>query len=112
MGAIAARLADRVILTSDNPRSEDPEKILADIWAGIPSEQRGSVAQPVLNRAEAIREAIHAAGGQDIVLIAGKGHETYQEIAGKRFPFSDVAEAEVALAKRQDGKVSPLQEVR
>lgn len=86
MGAIAEKYADHIILTSDNPRYEDPEKILRDIFAGISS--RRNVAMEI-DRDSAIRAAIGKAVKNDIVLIAGKGHETYQEIAGVRRPFSD-----------------------
>ncbi len=85
MGAAAARGADAVVLTSDNPRSEAPAKILADIAAGLPS------AVPMIeDRRDAIAYALHRAAPNDVVLIAGKGHEDYQETAGKRLPFSDV----------------------
>ncbi len=95
MGEVAARLADAVILTSDNPRDEDPQAILADIARGVPW---GRI---VDDRAEAIRIAIAEADARDVVLIAGKGHETYQEIAGRRLPFSDVECADAALAQRK-----------
>lgn len=90
MGAIAAALADLAIVTSDNPRSEPPERILDDILAGIPT----PAPHPVLrqaDRAQAIRDAIHAARPGDCILIAGKGHEDYQEINGVKHPFSDAA---------------------
>jgi UDP-N-acetylmuramoyl-L-alanyl-D-glutamate--2,6-diaminopimelate ligase len=94
MGAIASRLADRVVLTSDNPRSEDPDAIIAAIRAGA----SGSTSvEP--ERAAAIERAVREAGAADVVLLAGKGHEPYQEIAGRRLPFSDVALAEAALAR-------------
>jgi UDP-N-acetylmuramoyl-L-alanyl-D-glutamate--2,6-diaminopimelate ligase len=92
MGEAAARLADRVVVTSDNPRNEAPADIVADILAGMPAGQ-----QVELDRAAAIRIAIAGTMPGDVVLIAGKGHEDYQEIAGVRRPFSDVAEAERAL---------------
>lgn len=102
MGAVAARLADAVILTSDNPRDEDPQAVLADI-------ARGTAAAPgvrvMADRAEAIRTALLEADARDVVLIAGKGHEAYQEIAGRRLPFSDVGCAADALAAR--GESSP-----
>jgi UDP-N-acetylmuramoyl-L-alanyl-D-glutamate--2,6-diaminopimelate ligase len=91
MGAIAARLADRVLVTSDNPRSEDPLKIIAAI--GLPESEP--------DRARAIEKAILAAAPKDVVLIAGKGHETYQEIAGKRSRFSDEEQARKAIARRR-----------
>ncbi|WP_373715027.1 UDP-N-acetylmuramoyl-L-alanyl-D-glutamate--2,6-diaminopimelate ligase [Roseateles sp.] len=94
MGAIAARLAGRVVVTTDNPRTEVPAQILADITAGAPG------ATVIEAREQAIRAAIAAAGARDIVLIAGKGHEDYQEVHGVRRPFSDVAEARAALLER------------
>jgi UDP-N-acetylmuramoyl-L-alanyl-D-glutamate--2,6-diaminopimelate ligase len=95
MGAAAARLADRVIVTSDNPRSEDPERIIEAIAAGV----RGD-AQREPDRRRAIEFAVQSAAAQDVVLIAGKGHESYQEIAGRRLPFSDQAVARAALEGR------------
>ncbi len=97
MGEIAARLADRVVLTSDNPRSEAPEAIIADIRAGAPA------AEIIVERAAAIRATVLAAHPAEVVLLAGKGHEPYQEIAGVRRPFSDAAEARAALAARAEG---------
>jgi len=94
MGEVAARRADAVILTSDNPRDEDPQAILADIARGAPG------ARTIADRAEAIRAALAQADARDVVLIAGKGHEAYQEIAGRRQPFSDVDCAVAALASR------------
>ncbi|MDP1693497.1 MAG: UDP-N-acetylmuramoyl-L-alanyl-D-glutamate--2,6-diaminopimelate ligase [Burkholderiaceae bacterium] len=97
MGAIAAHEADQAIVTSDNPRGEAPAAILADIVAGIA--RRGPV-QTVEDRRAAIAQGIAAADARDVILIAGKGHEDYQEIAGIKYPFSDVAEAQAALARR------------
>ncbi len=96
MGAVAVALADRVWVTTDNPRHEEPEAIIADILEGL---DRGSV-EVVVDRREAIRAAVAAARAGDTVLIAGKGHETYQEIAGVSAPFNDVDEAQAALAER------------
>ncbi len=96
MGEVAQRCADRVILTSDNPRSEDPEAILDQIRVAAPA------AEVIAERGEAIRRTILAADAADVVLIAGKGHEPYQEIGGVRRPFSDVAQARSALAARQE----------
>jgi len=93
MGEIASRLADRVVLTSDNPRSEDPLAILSAISSGISGPHE---IEP--ERAKAIAAAIRSAQAADVVLIAGKGHETYQEIAGRRLPFSDLAVAEQSIA--------------
>ena len=101
MGAIAARHADRVIVTSDNPRSEDPQAIVRDIVAGVPA-GCDSVAVDV-DRTHAVTAAIVAANPGDIVVVAGKGHEPYQEIAGVRHPYSDRAVATTALAQRGRG---------
>ncbi len=92
----AALAADRVIVTSDNPRSEDPNAILADILEGIP---QGSAVVEV-DRATAIHLAIREASPGDVVLLAGKGHEDYQEIAGVKHPFDDRRVAAEALAAR------------
>jgi UDP-N-acetylmuramoyl-L-alanyl-D-glutamate--2,6-diaminopimelate ligase len=94
MGEVASRLADRLVLTSDNPRSEDPQAILEAIRRGVSGAHE---LEP--DRAAAIARAIGEASASDVVLIAGKGHETYQEIAGKRLPFSDAAAAESALGR-------------
>jgi UDP-N-acetylmuramoyl-L-alanyl-D-glutamate--2,6-diaminopimelate ligase len=92
MGEAVARGADEIWVTSDNPRNEDPSHIIDDILAGIAGKPQ---VEP--DRARAIFEAIGNAHQGDVVLIAGKGHEDYQEIAGKRLPFSDVAAAKKAL---------------
>jgi UDP-N-acetylmuramoyl-L-alanyl-D-glutamate--2,6-diaminopimelate ligase len=93
MGAISARLADRTIVTSDNPRSEDPEAIIDEIRAGA-----GADATWEVDRREAIREALAAAEAGDVVVIAGKGHEQGQEFAnGEKLPFDDVTVAREAL---------------
>jgi UDP-N-acetylmuramoyl-tripeptide--D-alanyl-D-alanine ligase len=97
MGAIACRLAGRVVVTSDNPRLESPDLILAQILAGAIGHDEVDVIE---KRAEAIAHAIGSAAAEDVVLIAGKGHEDYQEIAGVRFPFSDAEHAAKALAAR------------
>jgi UDP-N-acetylmuramyl-tripeptide synthetase len=95
MGAIAARLADRVVLTSDNPRLESPGAILAQILAGASAEADvRAVVCTVEDRALAITQAVLQAAAADVVLLAGKGHEDYQDLAGERRPFRD---AEVAL---------------
>ena len=86
MGGIAAELADHTILTSDNPRSENPEKISADIQAGMGNSQS---VQVILDRAAAILSGVRHAESRDVVLIAGKGHETSQEINGRKVDFSD-----------------------
>ncbi|MEO8203513.1 MAG: UDP-N-acetylmuramoyl-L-alanyl-D-glutamate--2,6-diaminopimelate ligase [Betaproteobacteria bacterium] len=93
MGEIASRLADRVVITSDNPRNEPPEAIIEAIRAGVSIDHD---VEP--DRAKAIAMAIRGAGPGDVILIAGKGHETYQEVAGRRTPFSDVVVAGQAIA--------------
>jgi UDP-N-acetylmuramoyl-L-alanyl-D-glutamate--2,6-diaminopimelate ligase len=90
MAAIACKYSDRVILTSDNPRDEDPQMIIDDMKAGIDPVDHKKV-HTILDRAEAIRMACSLAEGGDIVLVAGKGHEKYQEIKGERRDFDDVA---------------------
>jgi UDP-N-acetylmuramoyl-L-alanyl-D-glutamate--2,6-diaminopimelate ligase len=92
MGQAAAAGADEVWVTSDNPRNEDPRHIIDDILAGMQGKPH---VEP--DRARAIFEAIGGAHQGDVVLVAGKGHEDYQEIAGERLPFSDVAVAKKAL---------------
>jgi len=98
MGQIAGNLADRVIVTTDNPRSEDPQSIAAAIMRGV-AQAGSAVASVNLDRAAAIASAIHDAKSTDVVLIAGKGHETYQEAQGVRHPFSDLTQAAAALAE-------------
>jgi len=100
MGMAAARGAEDIVLTSDNPRSEHAESIIDEVAAGIAP---GVPFRRNADRAQAIREALQQAGTQDVVLIAGKGHEQYQEIAGQRLPFSDYAVARSALLARQAG---------
>lgn len=90
MGQIASELSNRVILTSDNPRNEDPEIILDEMEEGIRITDRKKVLR-IQNRKEAIRTACTLANANDIILLAGKGHEDYQEIKGERFPFDDKA---------------------
>jgi len=98
MGAAAARLADQVVVTSDNPRSESPASIIAQVLKGIPGK-----AEAIEDRQVAIFTAVHHATPGDVVLLAGKGHETYQEIAGVRHPFDDREVARAALADWQRG---------
>jgi UDP-N-acetylmuramoyl-L-alanyl-D-glutamate--2,6-diaminopimelate ligase len=103
MGAIAARAADHVIVTADNPRGEDPDAIAAEILAGMPDAAGGARAGEVVHvpdRAEAIAHALAAAGEGDIVLVAGKGHETTQERCGRRLPFSDVEVIRALIAEQ------------
>jgi len=96
MGAVASRLADRVFLTSDNPRGEDPAAIIDAIRSGT----TGSVAAEA-DRERAIRAAIAEASPADLILVAGKGHESTQEVAGRKLPFSDAAVAASALEARE-----------
>lgn len=88
MGKIAAALSTKVIFTSDNPRTEDPEKILEDVEAGVEPQNFKKITS-IVNRKQAIRTACQMAQPDDIILIAGKGHETYQEVNGKRHDFDD-----------------------
>jgi len=97
MGEVAERLADRVTVTSDNPRGEDPNAIIAAILAGMKVR-----AEFETDRAAAMTAALLAADSRDVVLLAGKGHEAYQEIAGVRHSFSDIAVAKSALAQRRE----------
>jgi UDP-N-acetylmuramoyl-L-alanyl-D-glutamate--2,6-diaminopimelate ligase len=94
MGAAASRLADRVVVTSDNPRSEDPLAIIAAIRRGA------GTCEVEPDRRQAIERAVSSAAPRDVILVAGKGHESTQEIQGRREPFSDAAEARAALARR------------
>ncbi|MCD6666945.1 MAG: UDP-N-acetylmuramoyl-L-alanyl-D-glutamate--2,6-diaminopimelate ligase, partial [Hydrogenophaga sp.] len=93
---VAEREADRVVLTSDNPRSEDPLVILAQMQRGLQHPEQ-AVVEP--DRARAIARAVGSAGADDVVLVAGKGHEDYQEIQGVRRPFSDLVQVGEALAR-------------
>lgn len=88
MARIASVLADQVILTSDNPRTENPEAILDDMWPGVPEDKKDHVMR-ITDRKEAIRAGAMMAKANDILLVAGKGHENYQEINGHRYPFDD-----------------------
>lgn len=97
MGALAERLADVVIVTDDNPRGEDGDAIVAQIVAGLHAPERATIQR---DRARAIGLAIAQARAGDVVLIAGKGHETYQEVAGVKHPFDDLKVARAALEAR------------
>lgn len=101
MAAVAEREADGVVLTSDNPRSEDPLAILAQMRAGL---SRPLTVLVEADRAEAIARTVQSAGDRDVVLLAGKGHEDYQEIRGERRHFSDLEEAARALQARRVAK--------
>ncbi|MGV8933179.1 MAG: UDP-N-acetylmuramoyl-L-alanyl-D-glutamate--2,6-diaminopimelate ligase [Gallionellaceae bacterium] len=98
MGKVAGKLADINFVTSDNPRSENPQEIIAAIVAGL-----SGIYHVVEDRAQAIARAINAAGAADTVLIAGKGHEEYQEIKGVKYPFSDIDVAQKNLQQWPTG---------
>ena len=100
MACMAATLGQRAILTSDNPRTEDPETILDDMWAGVPQHRQGRTLR-IANRRQAIRTAVQLATPGSLILVAGKGHETYQEVQHVRNPFNDVAELAAAFAALQ-----------
>lgn len=89
MARIAAELSDKLILTSDNPRNEDPERILDDMMEGVPAGSMDRTMR-IVNREEAIRTACIIAEKNDVILLAGKGHENYQEIKGERLEFNDM----------------------
>ena len=97
MACAAEMYAQHIVLTSDNPRSEDPEAILNDMFAGLKAPQSARI---VIDRAQAIAEVVQHAHPNDLVLIAGKGHETTQEINGVKHPFSDQLHAQQAIQNR------------
>ncbi|MCW3028524.1 MAG: UDP-N-acetylmuramyl-tripeptide synthetase [Solirubrobacterales bacterium] len=103
MGEIAARLADGIVVTSDNPRSEDPDLIIAEIMAGVErAGSRAAFVRSITDRAKAIAEAVAGAERGDVVVIAGKGHEQGQEFAdGRKVPFDDATVAREALRARE-----------
>ncbi|HEY8535646.1 MAG TPA: cyanophycin synthetase, partial [Vicinamibacterales bacterium] len=113
MGAVAGRMSDIVIVTSDNPRSEDPERIVEDVLRGIPGAARSAGRQPktgpaqkpevyaIVDRAAAIGRAIDEARPGDLVIVAGKGHEKTQVIGDRVLPFDDVAVSREALRRRR-----------
>jgi len=103
MGAVASRLSDLIVITSDNPRSEDPNRIIEEVQRGITSDTvREGAPRPlaIADRRDAIAKAIELARPGDVVLIAGKGHEKYQAIGSRVLPFDDVAVAREALGRR------------
>jgi UDP-N-acetylmuramoyl-L-alanyl-D-glutamate--2,6-diaminopimelate ligase len=95
MGQAASELSDVVVLTSDNPRSEDPLQIMNDVLVGIRRSDTKTIVEP--DRAQAIHKAFEEAGAGDLVLLAGKGHETYQIFADKTIHFDDREAAREAL---------------
>jgi UDP-N-acetylmuramoyl-L-alanyl-D-glutamate--2,6-diaminopimelate ligase len=115
MGAVVARLSDLVIVTSDNPRSEEPERIIEDIMRGIqPASQRGVVNGgrahlKIVDRLQAIERAVSVAAPGDMVLIAGKGHERTQVIGERVLPFDDAAVAREALDRRRAARGGDVQ---
>ncbi|MDT8311684.1 MAG: cyanophycin synthetase, partial [Methylophaga sp.] len=98
MGAAAEQFANRVVLTDDNPRSETSDVIIADIIGGLQQPENAVI---LTDRRQAIFYAISEAANDDMVLVAGKGHENYQEKQGQKQPFSDVAVVKAALQARQ-----------
>jgi UDP-N-acetylmuramoyl-L-alanyl-D-glutamate--2,6-diaminopimelate ligase len=102
MGRVVHELADIAFVTSDNPRFEDPESIINEILTGMTG--TGCEVESIVDRAIAIESAISGAGSADIVVIAGKGHEPYQEIAGEFLAFSDVEVARNAVARRSGSR--------
>jgi UDP-N-acetylmuramoyl-L-alanyl-D-glutamate--2,6-diaminopimelate ligase len=109
MAAAAQAQADKVVLTSDNPRTEDPQNILAAMVRGLSTVDSAHVES---DRAAAIAWAVHEADSKDVVLVAGKGHESYQEIQGVRHPFSDVAQVNEAMQSRAAHLTRAPQEAR
>jgi UDP-N-acetylmuramoyl-L-alanyl-D-glutamate--2,6-diaminopimelate ligase len=104
MGMVAARLSDVVVITSDNPRSEEPNRIIDEIKRGIPAggqTGRAPDVQSIVDRRDAIARAVEQAGAGDVVLIAGKGHEKYQQIGDRVLPFDDGEIARSALERRR-----------
>ena len=106
MAQMAQALADKVIVTTDNPRSENAQKIIDDIVSGFSVEKVSAAHyEIVVDRAAAIAQTINAAAQGDVVLLAGKGHEDYQEVLGQRLPFSDIEHAQTALQCRRQQQV-------
>jgi UDP-N-acetylmuramoyl-L-alanyl-D-glutamate--2,6-diaminopimelate ligase len=103
MGAVASRLSDVLVITSDNPRHEDPVRIIEEIQRGITPDTRKDKAAlfAIPDRREAIEKAIAAARPGDMVLLAGKGHEKYQIVGDEHVPFDDVAIARELLGRRR-----------
>jgi UDP-N-acetylmuramoyl-L-alanyl-D-glutamate--2,6-diaminopimelate ligase len=99
MGRAAERFADEVVVTSDNPRTENPQAIITAILDGM---TRPARSEP--DRTAAIVSSVRTLQPQDVLLIAGKGHEAYQEIAGQRLPYSDLEQAQLALAAWRDDR--------
>ena len=96
MAQVACDLSTHVIITSDNPRSEDPDKIIEDMLSGLDQDQKNKVLV-ITDRRQAIMTSAKLAKAYDIILVAGKGHEKYQEIKGNKLPFNDVEELKKSL---------------
>ena len=101
MGSIASRLSQKVIFTSDNPRDEDPKSIIDDMIAGVDDADKSKILN-IVDREEAIVKASKVAKPNDILLVAGKGHEKYQEINGVRHQFDDMAITKRILKIKQE----------
>jgi UDP-N-acetylmuramoyl-L-alanyl-D-glutamate--2,6-diaminopimelate ligase len=102
MGAVASRLSDIVIVTSDNPRGEDPARIIEEVKLGIQiAEREAGTFFAIVDRVDAIEQAIRMAGPGDLVLLAGKGHEKTQVIGNQELPFDEVEIARAALDRRR-----------
>jgi UDP-N-acetylmuramoyl-L-alanyl-D-glutamate--2,6-diaminopimelate ligase len=104
MGAVAGRLSDLILITSDNPRNEEPRRIIEQIQRGITADTRRDRRRrplAIVDRREAISKAIELACPGDLVLVAGKGHEKYQVIGSQVLPFDDVEVAREALMRRR-----------
>ena len=102
MADVACRLADRIVITTDNPRGEDPEKIINEVLAGVPVGSRGRVTVES-DRSKAIMDAVCQAKAEDVVLVAGKGHEDYQIVGDEKHPFDDREQVREALRFRAEG---------
>ena len=102
MAQVATALADRVMVTSDNPRTENPEAIIQDILAGIPASAQAQVEHEV-ERGRAIRQAVAAMKQNDVLIVAGKGHEDYQILGTHRIAFDDRSHVAEALRYRAEG---------
>src|SRR5690625_419874 len=98
MAQIAAKYADQAIFTSDNPRTEDPDKIVGDMTAGLNEDVHNY--KVIMDRSKAITDAINMAEKDDVILIAGKGHETYQQIGHTKYDFDDYKVAEEAIRNK------------
>ena len=103
MGAVAGRLSDVIVITSDNPRSEDPNRIIEEVQRGLPAEARGDRSRvwSIVDRRAAIRKAVELARPGDVLLVAGKGHEKYQVVGDQAIPFDEVAVVREALDRRR-----------